>query len=35
VDQFKVPALDRDRILRDNAIRLFKLDARALRASAT
>jgi len=29
VEQFKLPAVDRDRILKGNAIRLFRLDAPA------
>jgi len=35
VDQFRLPGVDRERILRGNAIRLFKLDERALRPSIT
>ena len=32
VDQFKLPAVDRERILRGNAVRLFRLEAPARRA---
>ena len=32
VDQFKLPAVDRERILRGNAIRLFRLEAAVRRA---
>ena len=32
VEQFKLPAVDRDRILKGNAIRLFRLDAPSRRA---
>jgi aminocarboxymuconate-semialdehyde decarboxylase len=35
VDQFRLPGVDRERILRGNAIRLFKLDESALRPSIT